>query len=346
MKNKITKIFALMLALFMLIGTVACSDKKEPDNEANVGNGAIMSPSDDEPSNESDDESEEDEPKDEVAVFENFKSGVVVDEPDNNSIKFEITSIKTTESGIELYYDTSRDGSYTNYFNVLSLKVNGCSVPREFCDKGVSYNSMNETKKGAYDDAEFYILIPQRYLDMLGISEWECIEMNFEAGYEAYDSITSELTQKIALYSGEKTDISYDLPENAGVVLVDNDKCKIVLCGKDYRTSIITKENYGCNYYVYIETKDETILFSPGKITIGDKEFGPVKDSRGYAAGFRIDEGQKTIDYFYWTDNELDVPSDTLAHESCILNYGLTYGAGSESVTETFQVELDLSFAE
>lgn len=94
------------------------------------------------------------------------------------------------------------------------------------------------------------------------------------------------------------------------------------------------------------EPKDETILFSPGKITIGDKEFGPVKDSRGYAAGFRIDEGQKTIDYFYWTDNELDVPSDTLAHESCILNYGLTYGAGSESVTETFQVELDLSFAE
>lgn len=53
------------------------------------------------------------------------------------------------------------------------------------------------------------------------------------------------------------------------------------------------------------EPKDETILFSPGKITIGDKEFGPVKDSNG-----------------------------------------LTYGAGSESVTETFQVELDLSFAE
>lgn len=293
MKSIFARALVMLLAAILALNVVGCGNevddtKKETQNKVQPSEkNTVKDPTegtddatddvtenvtDDSTENTTGDENEEDAPTDGALVYENFVSGVIVDEPEVNQLKLEITSIDLSDNGLEIHYNAERhaNDSYSNYYTFSRVVLDGCVVEGEYYTDDKRHDSMGKHKGEA--DGDTYYLIPNIVLNAMGFDgSWTKLEITFWAGYSAYNTTTEEFRQEFVLYSGAKAELAvHELPETAAIgTIYADDEVQFVVTGVEMFTGNLGKFS-GQNVYVYTKTSG-TRWKAWMTVTVGDK---------------------------------------------------------------------------
>ena len=261
------KLFAILLAVVICLSLAACGDNETVaqtgDTQSNDVPGETLSGT-----NETMAPNEQTEGP---LVFENFVSGVLVDESENQ-LKLEVTSIDITDKGLEIHYNADRQAndSYSNYYTFSKVVLDGCVVEGEYYTDDQRHDTMG--KHAGEADGDTYYLIPNIVLNAIGFDgSWTSLEITFWAGYSANNTVTEEFRQDFILYSGQKAEIPiHELSEAAkiGTIYAD-EEVKIVVTGVEMFTGNLGRVS-GQNVYVYTQSSntDWTAWMS---VTVGEQ---------------------------------------------------------------------------
>lgn len=191
-------------------------------------------------------------------VFENFVSGVLVDESSDYKLWLEVTSIEMSPEGMKIHYNVDRkaNSSYSNYYTLSKVVLDGCIVEGEYYTDDKRHDSMG--RKAGEAEGDTYYLIPNIVLNAMGFDgSWTSLEITFWAGYSAYNTVTEQFRQEFILYSGAKSEIpTHKLSEDGRIgTIYENDEVKFIVMGVEMFTGNLGKWS-GQNVYVYTQSSN------------------------------------------------------------------------------------------
>lgn len=248
------KLFAILLAAVICLSLAACGNNETVDQtvgtQGNDSKGETLAGT-----------SETTAPNEQTEgplIFENFVSGVLVDEFENNQLKLEVTSIDITDKGLEIHYNADRQAndSYSNYYTFSRVVLDGCVVEGEYYTDDKRHDTMGRHAGEANGDT--YYLIPNIVLKAMGFEgSWTSLEITFWAGYSAYNTVTEEFRQEFILYSGGKNEIPiHELPESARIgTIYEDEEVKFVVTGVEMFMGNLGRVS-GQNVYVYTQSSN------------------------------------------------------------------------------------------
>jgi len=339
MKSIFIRLSVLLLAAMLLLNTAGCENEADNNDNGKKKENASQNDFFSSKTDVTDDENAKDEQAEGPLVFKNFVSGVLVDEPKNNQLKLEVTSIDSSDKGLEIHYNVNRQAndSYSNYYSFSKIILDGCIVEGEYYTDDQRHDSMG--KHAGEADGDTYYLIPNIVLNAMGFDgSWTSLEITFCAGYSAYNTVTEEFKQNIILYSGKKSEIpNHELPQSAeiGTIYAD-DEVKFVVTGVEMFTGNLGRLS-GQNVYVYTQSNSKRWK-AWMSVTVGDS-FVVAEDTVFVNAGEtcvqKVEFRQSNIKKFNYEEADM---SDAI--------WKITLVDMETNESEEYEVPIDLSVKE